>query len=149
MVSTASIAKLAVEKINRDPNILNGVNLVMTFNDDKRDPQTATSIFLEQINLPRSSPPIGIVGPRSSRVCTGLNYAASWYKIPQVSYFCTAQTLSNKPFFFRGVPSDTEQVQVMFDLLRYFGFDKVATIFSTDEYGSSFQTVRGMMEALS
>jgi ABC-type branched-subunit amino acid transport system substrate-binding protein len=144
--ASSSIVRLAVERINADSSILEGVKLIMSYNDTNRDPVIASANFLDQITSP--FPPIGVVGERDSGVCLSLSYAAGWYKIPQVSYGCTSQTLSGKSSFsfLRGVPSDRKQAQGLVELVNSFQFPgfpnlKVATISTTDEYGTSFQTV--------
>ena len=60
------------------------------------------------------------------------------FNLPQVSYSSTSSLLSNRDrynYFFRTIPSDDQQAQAMIDLIVYFGWDHVSTIFSNNLYG--------------
>ena len=143
--NTAAAARLGLEDVANDPSILKDVTLSMSYANTDRNSAKAAESFLEEINSPGSSPPtIGVVGERVSRVCASLTDIVPWYKVPLVSYGCTTQNLSNKTnlFFLRGTPSDEYQARVIRDLLVRFSFTTVATIYSSDEFGTSIQTVR-------
>lgn len=69
---------------------------------------------------------------------------ACWSTVGQISYGATSDKFSDKhlyPSFFRTVPSDHWQVQVMALLLQEFGWNWVAVVGSEEEYGQ-----RGVQE---
>ena len=60
------------------------------------------------------------------------------FNLPQVSYSSTSSLLSNRDrynYFFRTIPPDDQQAQAMIDLIVYFGWDHVSTIYSNNLYG--------------
>ena len=60
------------------------------------------------------------------------------FNLPQVSYSSTSSLLSNRDrynYFFRTIPPDDQQAQAMIDLIVYFGWDHVSTIYSKNSYG--------------
>ena len=60
------------------------------------------------------------------------------FNLPQVSYISTSSLLSNQDrynYFFRTIPPDDQQAQAMIDLIVYFGWDHVSTIYSNNLYG--------------
>ena len=58
--------------------------------------------------------------------------------MPQVSFASTSPILSDHnlyTYFYRTVPSDKYQAQAMIDLILYFDWDYVSTIYSNNLYG--------------
>jgi len=56
----------------------------------------------------------------------------------QVSFFSTSPELSNKQrfeYFSRTIPSDKNQVQVMVEIVRLFGWRYVSIIYEESNYG--------------
>ena len=64
---------------------------------------------------------VGIIGGQSSEISLQLANLLRLFHIPQVSYMSTSSTLSDErlyQYFFRTVPSDTNQVDAIIDILR-------------------------------
>lgn len=60
------------------------------------------------------------------------------FKIPQVSFFSTSPELSNKDrfeYFLRTVPSDTNQVKAMVEIVKLFNWTYVSVIYEESNYG--------------
>ena len=60
------------------------------------------------------------------------------FNLPQVSFSSTSPILNHRDcftYFFRTVPPDDQQAQAMIDLIVYFGWDHVSTIYSNNVYG--------------
>ena len=80
----------------------------------------------------------GIVGAQVSFVTIPIASLLSLVHVPQVSYLSTSPLLNNReryPYFYRTVPSDDQQAQVMRDVALHFGWLYVSTIYSDDLYG--------------
>lgn len=64
---------------------------------------------------------LGIIGGQSSEVSLQLANLLRLFQVPQVSYMSTSPTLSDKrlyEYFFRTVPSDTNQVDAIVEILK-------------------------------
>ncbi len=64
---------------------------------------------------------LGLIGGQSSEVSLQLANLLRLFKVPQVSYMSTSPTLSDKrlyEYFFRTVPSDTNQVDAIVEILK-------------------------------
>ena len=142
----------AVDLVNDDPEILPNI----TLGYDIRDTCISEYIALDEvIDLVLSSNnqqpsdcdcqngstkndiPV-VVGAYASFVSIPVASFLRSFKIPQISYSSTSVLLSNRDryrYFFRTVPSDDQQAQVMIDLALYFNWTYVSTIHSNDLYG--------------
>ncbi|XP_077314480.1 taste receptor type 1 member 1-like [Lithobates pipiens] len=81
---------------------------------------------------------IALVGPYSSSYSFVTASLMGLFLIPEISYSATNEHLSLKqmyPSFFRTIPSDNLQVQVMLQLLKRFNWTWVAIVGSDDVYG--------------
>merc|ERR1712137_81909 len=134
-----SAARVAVENVNADPDILPNTQILLDYSDTQTLEIVGVGNYLEQVN--NSGPRIGVIGASSSKVCAAVSFVTSWYELPMVSFSCTSPSLSDKtnhPYFLRGVPPDTAQGRALADLLEYFEFDglDIAAISTADEYGA-------------
>lgn len=135
----------AIRTINTNNSILPQVNL--TF--DIRDTCTISNIALERaIEYVQSDDALcsnknathvsGVLGASRSDVSVSVASLFRLFQIPQISYASTAARLSNKrtfDYFFRTVPSDMLQAKAMADLIVYFNWTYIFTIYSNDTYG--------------
>ena len=87
-----------------------------------------------------------VIGGRSSRVSIAVASLLSNFDIAQISYASTSRLLSNTiqyKSFFRTVPTDENQAQVIVDIVKHFNWTYVSTVSVDDSYGrlavSSFQ----------
>ena len=94
-------------------------------------------------------PVSGVVGAASSSVSVAVAKLLRLFHIPQISYASTAKFLSDKTrfdYFFRTIPPDLFQAQVMTDLIVLYNWTQVIAINSGDTYGR--EGVRGLIESL-
>ena len=85
------------------------------------------------------------VKPASAIIGTGMSFTTiplaslmSLYSIPQVSYSASSRLLSKRDLyrsFFRTIPSDSNQIQVMIDIFERFKWNYIFAIGSDDDYG--------------
>ncbi|KAM4652125.1 taste receptor type 1 member 1-like [Discoglossus pictus] len=81
---------------------------------------------------------IALVGPSSSNFAFMTAGILGKFLVPQISYSATNELLSLKqiyPSFFRTIPSDKLQVEVMLHLLKKFNWTWIAIVGSDDAYG--------------
>ncbi|GBM00770.1 Metabotropic glutamate receptor 3 [Araneus ventricosus] len=85
-----------------------------------------------------SSKVTAIVGASNSIVSQSVTNIFRLLKIPQVSYASTSEELDDLykyPYFFRVVPSDRFQLEVILDIIQHFKWTYVSLIVSEGEYG--------------
>ena len=81
---------------------------------------------------------VGIVGALSSRVSVPVASLGRLFRIPQISYGSTSPFLSNRnqhSYFYRTIPPDDLQAKAMVELMLYFNWTHISTIYSNDAYG--------------
>ena len=140
----------AVETINQNQEILPNISLAFAIHDTCSHANTALeeslSFLAEQCksNSTRANRTVkyfsGIVGAALSSVSVPVASLLRLFKLPQISPSSTAVSLSNKEqfnFFFRTVPSDSGQVQVIYDIVKLFNWTYVSIIYTADVYGES------------
>ena len=146
----------AIDLVNNDPHLLPNI----TLGYDIRDTCISENIALDEsvdfvLSSGRSEPEscfdskfnssistippvVAVIGAIDSYISIPL---ASFFRIvnmPQVSFASTSPLLSDRDlytYFYRTVPSDKYQAQAMIDLILYFGWDYVSTIYSNNLYG--------------
>ena len=144
-----------LDEINDDPDILPNVTLGCDIRDSCWYPPVAleqsidfikNSIASRERSLNRSgsahrqpgSPPInkpiaGLIGPGSSTVTIQVQNLLSLFNIPQVGYSATSKDLSDKSlykYFLRVVPSDKLQAKALVDLVMYFNWTYISTVYT-------------------
>jgi metabotropic X receptor len=80
----------------------------------------------------------GVLGAASSVTSIQVANLLRLFKIPQVSFFSTSPELSNKDrfeYFLRTVPSDTNQVKAMVEIVKLFNWTYVSVIYEESNYG--------------
>lgn len=88
----------------------------------------------------RETKTVAVVGAAYSGISMAVTNLCGLFYVPLVSYASTSRLLSNKVqfrYFFRTVPSDMLQAQVMADLVRSMNWNYVITLASDTEYGRS------------
>ncbi|KAK2158786.1 hypothetical protein LSH36_164g07021 [Paralvinella palmiformis] len=144
-----------LDEINSDPSILPNITLGCDIRDSCWYPPVAleqsidfikNSIASRERSLNRSgqasrqpgSPPInkpiaGLIGPGSSTVTIQVQNLLSLFNIPQVGYSATSKDLSDKSlykYFLRVVPSDKLQAKALVDLVMYFNWTYISTVYT-------------------
>ncbi|XP_018432110.1 PREDICTED: taste receptor type 1 member 1 [Nanorana parkeri] len=142
--------RMAIEEINNSSTLLPNVTLGYELYDTCSDP---THIYGVLRNLYRCEEPylqmqnnftnyktkaIALVGPSSSSFAFVAGRVLGKFLVPQISYSASNEQLGNKrtyPSFFRTIPSDKLQVEVILNLLQKFKWTWVAIVGSDDVYG--------------
>ena len=90
----AGAALLAVERVNADKTLLHGRQLEYSLADSGCSAQQGLAAMGEL--LQNISTVDAVIGPACSSACEVTNYLSGGQGIPQISYACTAVSLSNK-----------------------------------------------------
>ena len=133
----------ALEEINKDHSLLPGVTLGAKIYDTCRSETIGSNGAKEIIKYTLreengTAPLSGVIGPFRSDVSVAVANLLRVFSIPQVSYGSTTPVLSNKDlyeYFLRTVPSNSYQGKAMVDVVRYFGWKYVMTVYSPGQYG--------------
>ncbi|XP_018416490.1 PREDICTED: extracellular calcium-sensing receptor-like [Nanorana parkeri] len=146
----------AIEEINKSPDLLPNITLGYQIFDTCTVLRRAAEGTLWMLSGGKESVPnyrceqtgafAGIVGDSGSTRSILMAQILGLYRYPQISYFSTSPTLSNRkifPSFFRTVPSDTFQSRGLANLILYFGWSWVGFLASDNNYGQlSLQVVK-------
>lgn len=132
-----------LEEINKDPYILPGITLGTMIYDTCRSQTIGSNGAKEIIRYTLreengTAPLAGVIGPFRSDVSVAVANLLRVFNIPQVSYGSTTPVLSDKDlygYFLRTVPSNSYQGKAMVDVVRYFGWSYVMTVYSPGQYG--------------
>lgn len=79
-----------------------------------------------------------VIGPGFSFLTIPLASLMGLYSIPHISYQASSRLLSKRELyksFFRTIPSDSNQVLVMLDIMKKFNWNYLVAIGSDDDYG--------------
>ena len=143
-VESAEAMVFAIREINRNPNILPGVNLTFDIRETCITSLVALENAIEYVqssDLPATSRTMvavsGIVGAHSSLISALLHDELfSLFQVPLISYASTAAYLSvDFDYFFRTVPSATLQAKAMADIIAHFNWSYIFALSSDDNYG--------------
>lgn len=153
----ALVMKYAVDEINAKQDLLPGIKLGYEIYDTcmqsavvvkptisflTAKSNKALSVACNYTNYETSIS--AVIGPYNSEMVSVIGKLLGFFLMPQISYGATSDKFSDKllyPSFFRTVPSDKWQVEVMVLLLKKFGWNWVAVVGSEEEYGQ-----RGVQE---
>ncbi|XP_018432132.1 PREDICTED: taste receptor type 1 member 1-like [Nanorana parkeri] len=142
--------RLAIEEINNStillPNITLGYEVFDTCSEAaniygtlRMLSQCSQPYIKIQNNFTNYKPNIiALIGPYSSSFSFVTANIMSLLLVPEISYSASNKHLSLKqmyPSFFRTIPSDNLQVQIMLSLLKTFNWTWVAMVGSDDVYG--------------
>ncbi|KAK7915879.1 hypothetical protein WMY93_011640 [Mugilogobius chulae] len=145
------VMKFAIDEVNAKPELLPGVKLGYKIYNTCRQPAVIVQPTLSFLTN-RSTEELSVecnytdydtsisavIGPYSSEMVSIIGKLLGFFLMPQISYGATSDKFSDKttyPSFFRTVPSDKWQVEVMVLLIQEFGWNWVAVIGSEEEYG--------------
>ncbi|KAM9410617.1 LOW QUALITY PROTEIN: taste receptor type 1 member 3 [Pholidichthys leucotaenia] len=143
--------KFAVDEINANQLLLPGIKLgydvydtcmqsavivrpTMSFLTEKAN----KTLFVECNYTDYETSISAVIGPYSSEMVSVIGKLLGFFLMPQISYGATSDKFSNNllyPSFFRTVPSDKWQVDVMVLLMKKFNWNWVAVVGSEEEYG--------------
>ena len=145
----------AIDLVNNDPHVLPNI----TLGYDIRDTCISENIALDESvdlvlsgdrlelescqesqsnNVSTKPPVVAVIGAVYSSVSIPVASFFRLFNIPQVSFASGSPLLSDRDlytYFYRTIPSDSGHAQAMIDLILYFGWDYVSTIYSNGLYG--------------
>jgi len=135
---------MAVSEINNqsgaDRILPEGVILVPIVKDDDNSAAGGTAaaqaLIAEGVHI--------VIGSSGSSVSAAMAAELGPQKIPQISYASSSPSLSDRslyPYFMRVAASDSDQGRAVADLVQAFGWTRVATIHTSDSYGTGLITV--------
>ncbi|XP_077334175.1 vomeronasal type-2 receptor 1-like [Lithobates pipiens] len=155
------VFRLAIDEINKNPNILPNVTLGYHIYDSCNDANKAIESVLNILSGAKASIPnyscmdqyklAGVIGDWSSEISMHIAQVLKLYGISQISYGAPYAALTDRrlyPSFFHTLPSDHTQFLAVVKLLKHFGWTWIGVIASDDEYGDS-QTQELMFSAAS
>ncbi|OCT59488.1 hypothetical protein XELAEV_18000910mg [Xenopus laevis] len=138
----------AVEEINSDPELLPNFTLGFQVFDSCFTVRKATHGTLSMLSGGRKITPnyhchkgeplAGIIGDSGSSQSILMAQILGLYRYPQISYFATNPTLSDRnlfPSFFRTIPSDEFQMHGLAQLVFHFDWTWVGLLASDTDYG--------------
>ncbi|XP_041441594.1 extracellular calcium-sensing receptor-like [Xenopus laevis] len=138
----------AVEEINADPELLPNISLGFQIFDTCKTLRSAAQGTLSMLSgkteitpnyhCYKGAPLAGIIGDAGSTRSILMAQILGLYRYPQISYFATNPTLSNRvlfPSFFRTIPSDEFQMRGLAQLIFHFGWSWVGLLANDDDYG--------------
>ncbi|CAM8951706.1 hypothetical protein QQ045_018405 [Rhodiola kirilowii] len=130
----------AIDDVNLDPNILVGMKLNLILHD------TNCSGFLGTIQALRllEKDVVVVIGPQSSGIAHVISHVVNELHVPLLS-LATDPTLSalQYQYFVRTTQSDYFQMQAIADMVEYFGWREVISIYVDDDYGRNGISVLG------
>ena len=141
----AGAARIAVEKVNDNKTLLPDHLLSFTWADSGCSSQRALAALWYTMGtlLDGSDGPSSgfnaVIGPGCSEACEVTSYLAGGLStggIPQISYGCSAPSLSNKTkhqLFSRTAPSYTGQGPVLIKFMSHYSWRKAVLLTSIDE----------------
>lgn len=125
--------QLRIDEINAIGGI-NGKKLEVNFQDDKNSIKDAVNIFTSFVTINRY--PL-VFGSAGSSVTLALTPLANHYKTLLISPVSSSSELSTKGgnYFFRTVPSDNLQAEMLSNWVINDGIKKVAIIYTNNNWG--------------
>ena len=87
----------------------------------------------DQCGADNEDPIAGLIGPGSSSVTIQIQNLLSLFHIPQIGYSATSKDLSDKAlykYFLRVVPSDKLQARALLDIVLYYNWTYVSTVYT-------------------
>ncbi|XP_027855650.1 G-protein coupled receptor family C group 6 member A-like isoform X1 [Xiphophorus couchianus] len=151
----AQVMIYSIQEINQQtprllPNLTLGYDIYDTCGDvslairaalqllkDQSDPQRCLIPASINSSLPEPETKV-VIGEELSEVSLAVARVLALPSVTQISYASTSEQLSLKykfPTFLRTVSSDKHQTQAIYELVKYFSWQSVAIVGSTDEYG--------------
>ncbi|CAH2247304.1 extracellular calcium-sensing receptor-like, partial [Pelobates cultripes] len=138
----------AIQEINGNENLLPNITLGYALYDtcdsvaiameEMLTLITGSKRYIPNYNCQMDSVLIAVIGESASAISIAMARILGTFHVPQVSYFSSINTLSNKqefPSFFRTIPSDTFQTTAFAAIVEHFGWKWVGTLAEDNDYG--------------
>ncbi|KAM4742873.1 extracellular calcium-sensing receptor-like [Anableps anableps] len=141
----------AIEEINNSKDLLPEIKLGYQIYDSCASVPMAMHVafqlsngqdpvFYKGSNCSQSGVVMAAVGDSGSTPSIGMLRIIGSFNIPLVSHFATCACLSNKqeyPTFFRTIPSDHYQADVLAKMVKHFGWSWIGAVHSDSDYGNN------------
>ncbi|XP_032887123.1 extracellular calcium-sensing receptor-like [Amblyraja radiata] len=138
----------AIKEINDNSTLLPDVTLGYAIYDTCYNSPTAIEDVFALVSGHRKFTPnyqcqlnstlAAVVGASTSAISIAMATVLGIYRYPQISYFSSIPSLSDKerfPSFFRTMPSDIFQSKVLVKLIKHFGWKWVGVLADNVDYG--------------
>lgn len=138
----AQIAMKAAENdVNADPTFLGGRKLSIITYDSNFSGFLGIIGALQFMEMDT----VAIIGPQTSGTAHILSHLANELHVPMLSFTALDPTLSplQYPYFIQTAPSDLFQMMAVADMISYYGWREVVTIYSDDDHNRNGVTVLG------
>jgi ABC-type branched-subunit amino acid transport system substrate-binding protein len=129
---------VAIDQVNRDPNLLPHHILVPYWNDSRSEDGQIMAAGLELVQQHAIR---GLVGEYTSEASEIANLVMRLYSIPQVSFSAISDKFDNKalyPTFFRIISNVDYQARALCRLIKTLGWNQMGMIGSSTEVDQSF-----------
>ncbi|XP_052854331.1 gamma-aminobutyric acid type B receptor subunit 1 isoform X4 [Drosophila gunungcola] len=126
-------ARLALDDVNKQPNLLPGFKLILHSNDSECEPGLGASVMY---NLLYNKPQKLMLLAGCSTVCTTVAEAAKMWNLIVLCYGASSPALSDRkrfPTLFRTHPSATVHNPTRIKLMKKFGWSRVAILQQAEE----------------
>ncbi|XP_064553932.1 gamma-aminobutyric acid type B receptor subunit 1 isoform X1 [Drosophila montana] len=126
-------ARLALDDVNKEPNLLPGFKLILHSNDSECEPGLGASVMY---NLLYNRPQKLMLLAGCSTVCTTVAEAAKMWNLIVLCYGASSPALSDRkrfPTLFRTHPSATVHNPTRIKLMKKFGWSRVAILQQAEE----------------
>ncbi len=91
----ASAAPIAINDINKDPNILPDYHVDFVWRDSGCSPTKSAGGTVEFLKQDIAA----IIGPYCSKGCVAAGHIVAYYKVPMLTYSCSEKALSDKKVY--------------------------------------------------
>ena len=128
-------AQLALEKVNRDPKVLQNYSLDVDVKDTQCNTALALNAFIDFISHKRNGTLVGLLGPACSVQAELVAEVSPFYNIIVMGYSVEGVSLTNRqkyPLFFRTSPSYFEFKYAYASFFNFFGWKQYATLTDTN-----------------
>ena len=140
----------ALDRINADTSLLGNITLGLISLDECDRPDAALGQTLRMvagsedvgtlgfISRPEVSAVVGVVGTLTSGTSVSVAPLFNLFDVTVISQAATSDDLSDRfkyPNFFRMVPADSFQTQVMVDMMAVFNWTYISVVHSETSYG--------------
>lgn len=158
-ISLVDAMLFALDNVNSDPKILTNVTVGFDIRDtcflaqigldeaadlilSGTEYRKNLAEFDENKNNETTTQPlvIGLIGAASSSVSVPIASISQIFNIPQISYASQSSLLEKRDrfsYFYRTLPSNSIEVQVIVDLLKHFEWSHISILYSKDTYGQT------------
>ncbi|KAL8160362.1 hypothetical protein V2J09_001899 [Rumex salicifolius] len=121
----------AVSDVNSDPSVLGGRKLSLQIHDSNYSGFLGIMGALEFMKTDT----VAIIGPQSSGMARVLSHFANQLHVPLLSFTALDPTLSpiQYPYFVQTSPNDLFQMSAIADLISFYGWSQVTTIYTDDD----------------